>query len=69
MSRKLVLVTFNLVVQTDDPNIVESWKAQKRLNSTKAAELLHKQNLNTWEQVLKEFPDIFDGIGCLGNIQ
>lgn len=41
---------------------MESEKVLKRSNIKKAAELLPKQNLNTREQVLKEFPD---GIGSL----
>lgn len=53
MSRKLGLVIFNLVVQMDNPNIAEAWKDRKRPNSKKAAELL------------KEFPGVFDSIGCL----
>ena len=27
--------------------------------------IMPKQNLKTQEQVLKEFPDVFDEIGCL----
>lgn len=64
-SRKLGLVAFNLVVQMDDPDVAASGKVWKRPNSKKAAELPPKQNLNTCLQVLKEFPDVFDEIGCL----
>lgn len=64
MSRKLGLVTFNLVVQRNNTNIVESWEDWKRPYS-KNAELLPKQNVKTQEQVLKVFPDVFDGTGCL----
>lgn len=46
-SKKLGLVTFNLIVQTDDPNRAESRKDWKRPYSKNASELTLKPNLKT----------------------
>lgn len=59
-SRKLGLVTLNLVIQTEDDGIKESRKGQKRPSCRREerlplTELSLKRNLRTRKQVLTEF--------------